>query len=464
MAEKSVGELSRDLRGLYTRGHDALVRDNFDYAIDLFTQILQRDPAFHEIRKELRTAQSGKAGSGGGFFKRFIGTASSSPMVAKAQMALRKDPAEALHTVEQVLNSDPNNMHAHRIAVEAAITLGMPHTALMSLEVLHRQAPKDKHVAVQFANVLADLGESVRGERILAELYHANPGDNDLAQALKNISARKTLDEGGYEALADGSGSYRDILRNEAEAVTLEQENRQVKTEDTTEKLITQYEARLKTEPANLKVLRDLAELYTQKKAFDTALGYYERMRAVGSSDPTLDRSISDTRVRKLEFQISLLDPNTNDYLETQARLQAEKQSFQLAESQKRVERFPTDLQFRFELGQLCFQLGKYSEAIQEFQKSQGNPHRRIASMNYLAQCFAKRRMFDMAAKTLQSAIKEKPVLDDEKKELIYGLGCVLEQMSKKEEAIEQFKLIYEVDIGYKDVAAKVDAYYSGQG
>ena len=35
--------------------------------------------------------------------------------------------------------------------------------------------------------------------------------------------------------------------------------------------------------------------------------------------------------------------------------------------------------------------------------------------------------------------------------------------MDKKEEAIEQFKLIYEVDIGYKDVAAKVDKYYSGQ-
>ena len=78
--------------------------------------------------------------------------------------------------------------------------------------------------------------------------------------------------------------------------------------------------------------------------------------------------------------------------------------------------------------------------------------------MNYLAQCFAKRRMFDLAPRTLQNALKEKLVFDDEKKELIYNLGCVLESMGKKDEAIEQFKLIYEVDIGYKDVAAKVDA------
>jgi len=39
----------------------------------------------------------------------------------------------------------------------------------------------------------------------------------------------------------------------------------------------------------------------------------------------------------------------------------------------------------------------------------------------------------------------------------------VLETMGKKEEAIEQFKLIYESDIGYRDVAKKVDDYYAGQ-
>ena len=80
-----------------------------------------------------------------------------------------------------------------------------------------------------------------------------------------------------------------------------------------------------------------------------------------------------------------------------------------------------------------------------------------------LAQCFAKRKMNDLAAKKLQEALKEKLTFDDEKKDLTYQLGCIFETMGKKEDAIEQFKLIYETDIGYKDVAAKVDAYYAGQ-
>ena len=70
--------------------------------------------------------------------------------------------------------------------------------------------------------------------------------------------------------------------------------------------------------------------------------------------------------------------------------------------------------------------------------------------------------MFDLATRTLQGALKEKVVFDEEKKELVYNLGCVLDSMGKKDEAIKQFEVIYEVDISYRDVGAKVDAFYAG--
>jgi tetratricopeptide (TPR) repeat protein len=464
MAEKSLNDLPRDLRVIFTKGNDALQRDNFDYAIDLFNQVLAREPGLHECRKALRTAQQRKAGGGSSIFKKVLRGASSQPMVAKGQMALAKDPAEALQIAEHILNGDPNNSQAHRLVVKAATALEMPQTAVLSLEILVRNSPKDIETAIQLANALAAIGEPKRGERILAELYRANPTDNELAQALKNLSARQTMDAGGYDALADGSGSYRDILKDKEEAVSLEQQNRQVKSEDITEKLINEYETRLKTETTNLKLVRQLAELYTQKKQFDRALSYYERLKAsdVGN-DPSLDSGIAATRVRKYEHEIAQLDPNGPEYADKAAALQAEKTAYQLAECQKRVERFPNDLQIRFEMGQLYFQNGKITEAIAEFQKAQNNPHRHVASMNYLAQCFAKKKMYDLAADRLQDAIKEKPVLDDEKKDLIYNLGTVLENMAKKDEAFEQFKLIYKVDSAYKDVAAKVEGYYGGQ-
>jgi tetratricopeptide (TPR) repeat protein len=464
MAEKSLNELPRDLRALFTKGSEALQRDNLDYAIELFNQVLAREPAQYEIRKALRTAQFKKAGSGRGFFKKMLSSAGSQPLVAKGHLALNKNPAEALQIAEQILNGDPNNSAAHRLVVEASFALELPLTAVSSLEILAKNSPKDREVAIKFAQALADAGQSGRAEKILADLYQQFPTDNDLAQALKDLSARKTLDEGGYDALADGKGSYRDILKNEEEAVSLEQQNRQVKTEDITERLIGEYEARLKAEPKNLKLLRSLAELYTQKNQFDKALGYYDQIKSsdVGA-DASLDRSIAETVVRKFDHEISQLDASAPDYADKSAKLQAEKQAYQLAECQKRAERFPTDLQIRFELGQLYFQAGKITEAIKEFQKASGNPHRRIQALSYLGQCFARRGINDLAATTFQDALKEKVVFDDEKKELFYLLGCVFEKVGKREEAIAQFKTIYAVDVSYKDVAEKIDAYYGGQ-
>ncbi len=470
MAEKTYNDISRDARVLFDRGTEAFKRENVDYAIDLLSQGLEKEPAYFEGRKMLRMAQFKKAGTGGGgFFKKMLSGAGSSPLVAKGQLALRSNPAGAMAIAEQILNSDPNNSSGHKLIVEAAQALELPKTAVLSYETLVKNSPKDRNLAIEFANALAVVGdisegENNRGERILMDLLRENPNDAELSKALKNLSARKTMDQGGYTALEDGQGSYRDILKDKKEAASLEQEKRVVKTEDTTERLISEYEARLHTEPENLKLVRQLAELYTQKKQFERALEYYNRLKnsAMGN-DPSLDTAIANTIVRRFDHQISEINPFDADHAEKVAAIQAEKQAFQLAECQKRVERFPTDLAIRFEMGVLNFQAGKIGEAIQDFQKAQNNPHKRIASMSYLAQCFAKRKMSDSAVRTFQNAIKEKLVFDDEKKDLIYHLGCVLEEADKKAEAIEQFLLIYEADAGYKDVSAKVDAYYAAQ-
>jgi tetratricopeptide (TPR) repeat protein len=470
MAEKNINEISRDVRMLFTKANEAAQRENLDYAIALFNQVLEKEPAFYDCRKALRAAQFKKAGdSGGGFFKKMLSGAGSSPQIAKAKMALGKNPAEAIAIAEQILNGDPNNSAAHRIIVDAATALELPHTAVLSYETLVKHSPKDRNLAIDFARALASAGdvsagENNRGEKILMDLLRETPNDGELHQALKNLSAHKTLDQGGYNALEGGKGSYRDILKNKTEAVSLEQEKRIVKTEDTTERLIGEYETRLQTEPNNLKLVRSLAELYTQKKKFEPALALYDRIKnSEMGGDPSLERAMAETIVRRFDFQLEQLNPAAPDYAEQSAKIQAEKLDFQTTDCQQRVEKYPTDFAIRFEMGALYFQAGKINEAIQEFQKAQQNPHKRLAAMNYLAQCYAKRKMFDLAARTLQNAIKEKPVFDDEKKDLIYNLGCVLESMGKKEEAVEQFKQIYEMDIGYKDVAAKVDAFYAGQ-
>lgn len=463
MSDKTLNQIPRAIREQYQKGVAALQRQNLDYAIAILTQCLEQEPGFYDCREALRASQAKKSGSGGGFFKKMLSGASSSPLVAKAQLALRTNPAEALNIAEQILNSDANNMAGHKILAEAAQALEFPKTALLSLQILNRNAPKDMAISRQLANVYADLGQADKAEAIYVELIRLNPGDASLNDELKDISARKTLSEGGYEAMVASGGSFRDALKSKEEAIALEQSNRQVKTEDVAQNLINEYESRLKAQPGNVKLTQTLAELYAQKKDFDRALEYYNQIAAAGQADAALQKAIAETTSKKLEYAASQLDPQAPDYEEKVAQINAERDAFVLDECKKRADAYPNDLQIRFELGQLYFKAGKIGEAIQEFQKAQNNPHRRVAAMGYLGQCFSRRNMNDLAARKLQEALKEKAVFDEEKKELIYALGCILDKMGKKDEAMEQFKQIYEVDIGYKDVSAKVDAYYSGQ-
>lgn len=465
MAEKSVNEISRDIRAIFQKGNDALLRENYDYAVDLLMQVLEKEPSFYEARKALRQAQANKAGGGSGFLRKAWSSASSSPLVAKGQIALRRNPAEALIIGEQILNSDPNSSAGHRLIAEAAIAMEMPKTAVMSLDILFKNSPKDKNIAIQYANTLAETGEAQRAERILMEASRAMPNDPELHQALKDLSARKTLSEGGYNAATGKEGGYRDILRNPDEAKSLEQQNRVQKTEDQSQNLIAEYEARLKTEPNNVRLLRNIAELYTQKKKFDLALQYYEKITATdaGANDASVASAIATTKSRQFDHQIEQLDATAPEYTDRVAQINAEKQAYRIAECQKRVERNPTDLAIRYEMGVLYFNAGKIQEAMGEFQKSKNNPNKKVASMNYLGQCFAKRKMYPLAANTFQDAIKEKPVFDEEKKDLVYNLGLIFDAMEKPKEANEQFEQIYAIDISYKDVAARVDKFYGGQ-
>jgi tetratricopeptide (TPR) repeat protein len=226
--------------------------------------------------------------------------------------------------------------------------------------------------------------------------------------------------------------------------------------------LIREREVRLRQEPKNLKLMRDIAELHAQKKDFDKSLEYYERIRTSDlGNDPSLEKAIAETTLKRFDHRLDQLNPASPDYAAQSTQLKAERTVFQMEECRQRSERYPTDLQIKFELGQLYLQVGKYNEAISEFQKAEKNPQRRIQSVALMGQCMAAKGMNEMGARKLQEALKEKPVFDEEKKELLYIYGCILEKMGKRKEAIESFEQIYEVDIGYKDVASKVESYHA---
>lgn len=465
MPEKISTEVPRNVRELFEKGMVAYQRNNFDYAIQILNGVLDQEPGFFEARQLLRATQQQKPQEKAGLFRKLVGGASNAPALAKGQLALRNNPKDALSAAESILNSDPANTSAHKLLAEGAIALGLTKTAVMALETVVAAEPNDAKVVRNLAGLYFQQDQLDKAEELYRNLLLQRPDDTELPQTLKNLAARRMLVEKGYGAVESGNSSYRDLIKDKEEALHLEQANRSTKDDTIADRLIAEYEVQLKNEPNNRRTLRAIAELHAQKKDFDRAIEYLRGVIAAeGNSDPTVEKAIAEIEAKRVDHALTQLDPTAADFAERKADLEAQRDAQALAECKGRAERFPSDLQIRFELGSLHFKAGRFSEAIQELQRAQNSLQRRTAAINMLGQCFASRKMWDLAARTFQNALKEKPTWDEEKKELLYHLGSAIEKLNKPDEAIEHFKNIYEQDIGYRDVAAKVDAYYAAQG
>ncbi len=126
-----------------------------------------------------------------------------------------------------------------------------------------------------------------------------------------------------------------------------------------------------------------------------------------------------------------------------------------IAEARKRVERNPTDLQLRFELGEHLRSARYFREAVPELQRARQNPNARLKAMNSLGLCYGELSMLDLAMRQLEDAAREILSMDTMKKEIVYNLGVVYERMGEGEKSVNCMKQIYEADYGYKDVAKR---------
>jgi tetratricopeptide (TPR) repeat protein len=186
-------------------------------------------------------------------------------------------------------------------------------------------------------------------------------------------------------------------------------------------------------------------------------------------ADPTIARKISDLQLRQINEAYKARedylaaapdDPEAPRYRQEMEELSKQRAEFVLTEARERVDRNPTDLLAHFDLATALMDAGLHQEAIGHLQRARSNPSVRLKAMSKLGQCYVSRSMNDLAAKTFADAIAEIPAMDAVKKDLLYNLGVVYENMEKKAEALECFKQIYEVDYGYRDVASKVESSY----
>lgn len=466
MAVKTEKELSSNARALWLKAVSALETKNFGYAISLIQSVLKETPEFLDGRKVLRKAAKSASKGKKGFFS---GLSSAS---LKGGGMVKKDPKAAMEMAEKTLESDPFNQAANMLLRDAALAAGMPETAAFALETVAEANPKDTKVLHELASQYYESGQTDKAVEVYNRITEINPADLIAIKRGKDAAAQHTLSSGGWEEVAKSGGTkdYRDLMKNKDEAVALEQKGRIVKSDEMIENQLAELGGQYEKNPKSVDVSRRIAELYEQKGDLENAVTWYNYTSGLtNNTDPAIARKASDLGLKMLDGKITEFENWLNEYGEAENAgevrqqledLQKQRAEMLLNEARKRVERNPTDLQLRFELGEQLLRAGQPTEAIPELQKARQNPAVRLKAMNLLAQCYVGKGMLDFAVRTFNEAIKEMVAMDDTKKDMLYRVGVVYEQMGDKEKALDCFKQIYEVDYGYRDVAQRVEQSY----
>lgn len=480
MAVKTDKELPDDARSLWLKALSAMELRNYGYAVSLLQTVLKGTPEFLDGRKMLRKAELAVT-KGKKSFLSGLSTAS-----LKGSGMVKKDPKAALELAEKTLETDPYNHHANLLLRDAAMALNMPETAAFALETLVEGNPKDAKTLHELAGFYYDNGDSERAVDVYTRIAEMNPADLVAIKRGKDAAARASMTSGGWEEVAKSGGAkdYRDLIRNKEEAISLEQKSRVVKSEEMIDTQLAELWEQYQQNPQNVDVARRTAALYEQKGDLENAVQWYQYTSGLTkNTDPAVARKASDLGQKMLENKIAELEAKLPEFerwlaqyseaenapevrqqfeeMKTQLDdLKKQQVEMRLADAHRRVERNPTDLVLRYELGEQLLAAGQPNEAIPELQKARQNPAVRLKAMSLLGECYIGKGMLDFAKKTFTDAASEMPAMDDVKKDVIYKLGLVNEKLGDRKASIECMKQIYEIDYNYRDVAQRVEASY----
>jgi tetratricopeptide (TPR) repeat protein len=464
MPVKTEKELNETQRSHWLKAVAAIELRNFGYAISLLQGILKQEPQFLTGRQLLRRTEVTKSKSA----KKSYFNISTAPIaVMKAQREIKKDPKHAVEMLEKVLEEEPYHRQANLVLKEAAVAAGWPEIGVFALRTLLEQNSRDVKVLHELGRLYHDLGESEREVEIYNQIAEINPLDAEARRLGKDASAHASMKSGGWTE----AESYRDLIKDKEAAISLEQQSRMRLTGESLDQQIAETYARQKSEPTNIDLARRLGALNEQKDDFETAIGWYQYAADLTKgADAGLVRKVSYLKIKRLEREIATLEEflSTHDaahelYGKKSEELKAAKKNraeILLDDARNRVERNPTDLQLRFELGEHLVDAGCFREAVAELQRARQNPNARLKAMNLLGRCYGELGMLDLAMKQLEEASREILSMDAMKKEILYNLGLVHERLGEREKSLNCMKQIYQADYGYKDVAKRVESSY----
>lgn len=466
-------DIDKRLRKLVDRGEDAARQKNYSYAMEMFRELLKKEPGALEVRQRLRDLQYQRLEGNVSAMHQMWANILSIPFWLWS-MALLKGEDEkvikAADNAEQMLAVDCTAFMPIMMLDRAIYELDLPQASVQILEWGIQFHPKSTFLLSRLAEAYMNAGMGTKCLAVYKKLQQLNPKDKRWAEAVKDATAEAAMTAGGWTKVARGEGDFREIIRDTGQAKRLEQAGRTVKSEEGLRDILAGALEEVETSDTYDKRFQ-IAELYAELKEYDNAIIWYEKaIEASEINDPAVQQALINVRIRKFDSDVKALqeqladetlDDATREDLQQQlAAVRQDKADTLLEALRNRVRKNPNLHQERLELAKMLLEQGEPDEALGHLQKLQSHPNLGVQASFFLGNCFAMKKVYDLAIEQYQKVREQIQNMTPLKKEATYNLGQVHEKNGNAEEAAACFKAIYAEDAEYRDVAKIIENLY----
>ena len=229
--------------------------------------------------------------------------------------------------------------------------------------------------------------------------------------------------------------------------------NRIIRTEADAREVLSYIEDDLKKNPADKFLWTKKGDVHARIKEGARAREAFEKAQAIDPHDFTIGMKLGDLRMVELRDRLATLTAGSPEHAAARKQLL----ELEISEFRSRVERQPTDMGHRFQLGIRLAQSGDVDGAAGEFQRTVNDPKYKKHSHSYLGHCFSKKNLLDLAIQQYKLFLPlVEDALSDEAKNGRYQLARLYEDRGNTAEAITEFERLIAVDLQFKDAEARL--------
>jgi tetratricopeptide (TPR) repeat protein len=431
------------------KAEEALARRQYDFAIGLYTQLLEIEADLAEarggLRKALRMRVEKEPGS------RLLRKMGGAVPLGKARTLAKIGKHDAAaRAFEEYLGLDPLDEAANLELGAALEAAGHLRSARAVYEFVAEIAPRNPDGWKRAGAMLRRTGDPLKALDCYERALSIDPRDQEALKARKDLAAETALARSSLDTAAHS----RERMRDQKQAAELERGRRMHMSDEELRAEVARLEQRFADEPANVELMLELVAVHERLRDYEAALEIAERAASYRRDSYELACRVGDLASKAIKRRIAKADAGGRR--DEADRLERELVRAEVDDWKRRVALRPAEAALRLEFGRRLQRAGETDLAIAELQRAVDDARSRSDALLLLGSCFQGKGILDLARQQYLRALEGLPATSERAKEILYNLGAIAESEGQPAEARSCYVRIYEVDIGYKDVASKM--------